>query len=86
MSRPMNHLPNKSSKLEVVIEDIAHELGLNGDDRLIDSILEPCTVVIIGASGDLAGRKLLPVPLQAVSGRRASGTLHYCRMQPHKMG
>ncbi len=57
----LNHLPRKSSKLDVVIEDIAHELGLNGDDGLIvDSILEPCTVVIVGASGDLAGRKLLP--------------------------
>jgi glucose-6-phosphate 1-dehydrogenase len=56
----LDHLPRKSSKLDVVIEDIAHELGLNADDQLIDSILDPCTVVIVGASGDLAGRKLLP--------------------------
>ena len=50
----------KNSKLEAVIEGIAHELGLVGDKRLVDDILEPCIIVIIGASGDLAGRKLLP--------------------------
>ena len=50
----------KNSKLEAVIEGIAHELGLAGDKRLVDDILEPCIIVIIGASGDLAGRKLLP--------------------------
>jgi glucose-6-phosphate 1-dehydrogenase len=50
----------RNSKLEAVIEGIAHELGLLNDKRLVDDILEPCTIVIIGASGDLAGRKLLP--------------------------
>ena len=50
----------KNSKLEAVIEGIAHELGLVGDKRLVHDILEPCIIVIIGASGDLAGRKLLP--------------------------
>src|SRR5512137_2687614 len=50
----------KNSKLEAVIEGIAQELGLVGDKRLVDAILEPCIIVIIGASGDLAGRKLLP--------------------------
>jgi glucose-6-phosphate 1-dehydrogenase len=50
----------KNSKLEAVIEGIAHELGLGNDKRLVDDILEPCVIVIIGASGDLTGRKLLP--------------------------
>jgi len=50
----------RNSKLEAVIEGIAQELGLAGDKLLVDDILEPCTIVIIGASGDLAGRKLLP--------------------------
>ncbi len=50
----------KNSKLEAVIEGIAQELGLKGDRRLVDDGLEPCLIVIIGASGDLAGRKLLP--------------------------
>ncbi len=27
---------------------------------LVDDVLEPCLIVIIGASGDLVGRKLLP--------------------------
>jgi len=47
-------------KIEAVIEGIAQELGLGRDKRLVEDILEPCTIVIIGASGDLAGRKLLP--------------------------
>jgi len=50
----------KNSKLEAVIEGIAQELGLASDKRLVDDILEPCLIVILGASGDLAGRKLLP--------------------------
>jgi len=50
----------KNSKLEAVIEGIAQELGLAGDKRLVDESLEPCIIVIVGASGDLAGRKLLP--------------------------
>jgi len=40
----------KNSKLEAMIEGIAHELGLVGDKRLVDAILEPCIIVIIGAS------------------------------------
>jgi glucose-6-phosphate 1-dehydrogenase len=50
----------RKSKLEAVIEGIAQELGLARDKGLVDDILEPCIIVIIGASGDLAGRKLLP--------------------------
>jgi len=50
----------RNSKLEAVVESIAHELGLEGDKLLVDDVLEPCILVIIGASGDLAGRKLLP--------------------------
>jgi len=41
----------KNSKLEAVIEGIAHELGLVKDKRLVDDVLEPCIIVIIGASG-----------------------------------
>ena len=50
----------RKSKLEAVIEGIAQELGLARDKGLVDDLLEPCIIVIIGASGDLAGRKLLP--------------------------
>jgi len=50
----------KNSKLEAVIEGIAQELGFVNDKRSGDDSLEPCIIVIIGASGDLAGRKLLP--------------------------
>ena len=50
----------RNSKLEAVVEGIAQELGLGNDKRLVDDILEPCIIVIIGASGDLTNRKLLP--------------------------
>jgi glucose-6-phosphate 1-dehydrogenase len=50
----------KNGKLEAVIEGIAQELGLVNNKRLVDNILEPCIIVIIGASGDLTNRKLLP--------------------------
>lgn len=56
----MNLNQPKNGKLEAVIEGIAQELGLGNDKRLVDAVLEPCIIVIIGASGDLAGRKLLP--------------------------
>jgi glucose-6-phosphate 1-dehydrogenase len=56
----VEHQGGGDSKLEAAIEGIAQELGLAGDKRLVDDVLEPCTIVIIGASGDLTGRKLLP--------------------------
>ncbi len=51
---------SKNSQLEEVIEGIAQEPDLKGERLLVDHALEPCTIVIFGASGDLAVRKLLP--------------------------
>ena len=45
---------------EAMIEGVAqqvHHLQDHGDH---DSVLEPCTLVIMGASGDLTARKLVP--------------------------
>jgi glucose-6-phosphate 1-dehydrogenase len=46
--------------LESVIEGVPEKLDVNGGHSLIDRPLDPVTIVIIGASGDLTFRKLLP--------------------------
>lgn len=46
--------------LDAVVQGIAQELGLPGADSHPDQIPVPCTIVIVGASGDLTARKLLP--------------------------
>jgi glucose-6-phosphate 1-dehydrogenase len=44
-----------------VVQGAAFENGYSEDATcLIDGPLDPCTIVIFGASGDLAGRKLIP--------------------------
>jgi glucose-6-phosphate 1-dehydrogenase len=45
---------------EAIIEGVAEELGLQRDRCVIESPLDPCTIVIAGASGDLTARKLVP--------------------------
>ncbi|MGM0427664.1 MAG: glucose-6-phosphate dehydrogenase [Thermodesulfobacteriota bacterium] len=45
---------------EARIEGVAEGVRLPGDQCLLDGVLEPCTLVIIGASGDLTARKLMP--------------------------
>lgn len=45
---------------ETVIEGVAEQLDGNGGPSLVDRPSDPVTVVIIGASGDLTARKLLP--------------------------
>lgn len=45
---------------EAKIEGKAEDVRLPKDQCLLDGVLEPCTLVIIGASGDLTSRKLLP--------------------------
>jgi glucose-6-phosphate 1-dehydrogenase len=47
-------------EFEAVVKGVAEELGLPKDQCLIDGVIEPCTLVIIGASGDLTTRKLVP--------------------------
>jgi glucose-6-phosphate 1-dehydrogenase len=46
--------------VETIIKSKAPDLGIPPDACLIEGILDPCTVVIFGASGDLAARKLIP--------------------------
>jgi glucose-6-phosphate 1-dehydrogenase len=55
-----NEVKNQSSNFEAIIEGVAQELGLPRDKCLTDGRINPCTIVIVGASGDLTGRKLLP--------------------------
>jgi glucose-6-phosphate 1-dehydrogenase len=53
-------MKNENSTFEAVIEGIAEELKLPKDRCILDSVIEPCTLVIMGASGDLTARKLVP--------------------------
>ena len=46
--------------LKTIVEGVAETLKVNGDAFLIERPQDPVTIVIIGASGDLAARKLLP--------------------------
>ena len=45
---------------EAVIEGVAQQAHHLQDHGNHDGVLEPCTLVIIGASGDLTARKLVP--------------------------
>ena len=42
------------------LPEVAEELGLPNDRCHLDTMMEPCTLVILGASGDLTARKLVP--------------------------
>jgi glucose-6-phosphate 1-dehydrogenase len=43
-----------------VVKGVAEEPRLPADQCLGEGVIEPCTLVIIGASGDLTARKLVP--------------------------
>jgi glucose-6-phosphate 1-dehydrogenase len=49
-----------NSEFEAVVKGVAEKLGLPADQCLTEGVIEPCTLVIIGASGDLTARKLVP--------------------------
>ncbi len=46
--------------VETIVESKAPDLGIPPEACLIEGALDPCTIVIFGASGDLTARKLLP--------------------------
>jgi glucose-6-phosphate 1-dehydrogenase len=54
----MEHPVNNTS--ETVVEGIPREPALPASQCLIEGGIEPCTIVIVGASGDLTARKLMP--------------------------
>jgi glucose-6-phosphate 1-dehydrogenase len=43
-----------------IVESKAPDLGIPPEACLVEGSLDPCTIVIFGASGDLTARKLLP--------------------------
>jgi glucose-6-phosphate 1-dehydrogenase len=47
-------------EFEALVRGVAEDLGLPDDECIEDVAVEPCTLVIIGASGDLTTRKLIP--------------------------
>ncbi len=50
----------ESEALETIVESKAPDLGIPPEACLIEGVLDPCTIVIFGASGDLTARKLVP--------------------------
>ena len=46
--------------LETIVEGHVTSDTVSPEDCLLESPLDPCTIVIIGASGDLTSRKLIP--------------------------
>ncbi len=53
-------LPKGADNVETVIKSSAPDLGIPPEACLIEGSLDPCTIVIFGASGDLTARKLIP--------------------------
>jgi len=53
-------LEKGSENVGTIVESKALDLGIPPETCLIEGGLDPCTIVIFGASGDLAARKLLP--------------------------
>ena len=46
--------------METIVKSRAPDLGIPPEVCLIEGSLDPCTIVIFGASGDLTARKLIP--------------------------
>jgi glucose-6-phosphate 1-dehydrogenase len=52
---------NKENQVaETVVEGIAEDVNVAEGGCVLEGALEPCALVIIGASGDLTARKLVP--------------------------
>jgi len=54
------HLAKRGETVETIVKSKARDLGIPPEACLIEGSLDPCTLVIFGASGDLTARKLLP--------------------------
>ncbi len=53
-------IKRENEVFETIIEGVAEDVRLSKNQCLFDGMLEPCTLVIIGASWDLTARKLVP--------------------------
>jgi glucose-6-phosphate 1-dehydrogenase len=57
----MNDFRKKENQVaETVVEGVAEDLKIDESGCILDGTIEPCTLTIIGASGDLTARKLVP--------------------------
>jgi glucose-6-phosphate 1-dehydrogenase len=50
----------RRKEVETIVKSSAPDLGIPPEACLIEGPLDPCTIVIFGASGDLTARKLIP--------------------------
>jgi glucose-6-phosphate 1-dehydrogenase len=51
---------NGNKDLKTAVESFAPDLNIPAEACVVDKPIEPCTLVIFGASGDLTSRKLIP--------------------------
>ena len=49
-----------NDSFEMRIEGVAEEIGLSKEKCPVEGVMDPCMLVILGASGDLTRKKLLP--------------------------
>ncbi len=56
----VERINDDNSVFEAVIEGVAEQLGVEEEKCPGETVTDPCTLVIIGASGDLTRRKLIP--------------------------
>ena len=53
-------IKNQSDTTEAIVAATAPDLGLDPEECLAPEKSDPCTIVIMGATGDLTARKLIP--------------------------
>jgi len=51
---------DRTLRQQTVVAACAPDLGIQQDACLLERCMEPCTIVILGATGDLTARKLIP--------------------------
>ncbi|MBN2032810.1 MAG: glucose-6-phosphate dehydrogenase (NADP(+)), partial [Deltaproteobacteria bacterium] len=56
----MDDVKKKNDAFEAIIKGVAEEIKPGEERTFLEAAIDPCTLVIIGASGDLTHRKLLP--------------------------
>jgi glucose-6-phosphate 1-dehydrogenase len=54
------HIGKGRENVETIVKSQAPDLGIPPEACLIEGSIDPCTIVIFGASGDLTARKLVP--------------------------
>ena len=74
---------DKAADADVLVTGQARDLKLPVEACLYEKNLDPCIIVIFGASGDLAGLKTHAGPVQSFSHRGPPFSLLHRGLRPH---